>query len=109
MKKKPPRRFNTANEIRAEIDRYRAKARKLLAEADQLEEKAKELLGSEGHNEKWVKEQYGFNLDWAYKKRASASRIEEKTMVRLKNKLSEWMTPQIPGIDNGDRSIPAKG
>lgn len=110
MNKKTARRYYTCNEIRDDIDKYKAKARKLLESADALEIKARQIISSSGHNAQWVKERSGFNLSQADRKRRSARRIEEKTLVFLKNKLSEWMTPVMPGMPNeNDRSIPVKG
>lgn len=108
--KKPPRRYETANQIRDAIDLYKRKAQKLMESAAALDFIAEELVKEEGHSEKWLREQIAFNRSQAEKKRKSASRIEDRTLVRLKNKLSEFMTPLIPGMPNpDDRSIPVKG
>lgn len=98
------KRYNTANDIRAAIDFYRVKAQKLKDSAAAMDIRAEEFQKAGPA--------FKFDIDYcrgqADKKRKSANRIEEKQMVKLKNKLSEWMTPQLPGVDNGDRSIPVQ-
>lgn len=100
MKPKGPQRYRHANDIRDAIDRYRAKAAKLRASAAALDFQAAEFAkaGNPTDSE--------FKREQAEKKRASASRIEERQLTKLKHKLSELMTPQLPAVDNGDPSIP---
>lgn len=96
------KRYKTENEIREAIDRYKAKAQKLKDSAAALDMKADEFKNA-GH-------EYTVDVDFhrkeADRKRKAANRIEDRQLTKLKNKLSEWMTPQLPGVDNGDRSIP---
>jgi hypothetical protein len=46
-------------------------------------------------------------LKEAHKRRRRAMYIVEKKLPKLGEKLSEFLTSQLPAIDNGDQSIPA--
>ena len=105
MKKTQPRRYNTANDIRAAIDRYKVKAQRLRESAAALDVRADEFIRAGPDHAEDVK----WNRSQAQKKRKSADRIEERQLRKLKGKLAEWSTSQLPGIDNGDPSIPVKG
>lgn len=99
--KRPKRRFLTANEIRDEIDRYRAKALKLMQSADALDIAARELMKVDT-----MVEDAKYKASQARKCRTSAARIIEKKLPRLKEKLSEFLTePLKPIIPDGDRSV----
>lgn len=101
--KKPKRRFYTANQIRAEIDRYRVKADKLTGQAVIYDLKAGELVRLGDPNSA---EEIGFNREMAKKRRKSAARILDKKLPYLAQKLAEWQTDIMPGIiTNGDRSV----
>ena len=100
--KKPKRRYETANEIRDEIDRQLAKARKFLETAEAYEQKA-EMLRQDGGP--WV-EDAKFAMVLAGKARRSANRIKEKKLTVLKDKLAEWGTEPMKGVIP-DRSVQA--
>lgn len=102
MKKKTKRRYDTAQQICDEIQRYKDKEHSLLMQAEAYDLSARELIGiSEMVEDAKVKKYH------ANKLRRSASRIADKKLPALKAKLAEFLTPQIPGLDNGDRSIPS--
>lgn len=101
--KKPQKRYETANQIRDAIDKYRAKAQKLRDSAHALDLVAEQFAAVGGQSE-----QVAFNRDQADKKRESASRIERKTLTKLKDKLAEFNTNLMPFMGD-DRSIPVKG
>lgn len=89
----PKRRYNNANEIRADIDKWKAKVQKLMDSASALDLRADQFIkgGPEfAEDVKWHRKE-------AERKRASALRIERRKLVHLKNKLSEWMTDPLPG------------
>jgi hypothetical protein len=101
MKQAKPR-FFTANDIRAEIDRYQQKSNGLLEHAASLDRKADELNKAGPRFD----EDAAFAREEAKKNRRSAARIQEKKLPHLKDKLSEWMTPLLKEIiPDGDRSI----
>lgn len=102
MKKRTQKRYLTANQIRDEIQRWKDKESFLLLRADTLELSARELYGISE-----MVEDAKFKQSEAAKCRRSASRIADKKLPALKAKLAEFLTPQIPGLDNGDRSINA--
>lgn len=92
-------RFTTKDEIVAMIDKYKAEHAEMCPIEHGLELLAIRLIGT--------CEEYRIpNL------RAQAEKIRAKISwreTRLQNlgeKLSEFMTSQLPGIDNGDLSIP---
>lgn len=106
MKDKGPRRYKHANEIRDAIDLYKAKAQKLRDSAAMMDIKADQFAKAGPE----FKEDLSYHREQAKKKRRAAGRIEERQLVKLKNKLSEWMTPVMPGLPgDDDRSIPVKG
>lgn len=100
--KRTKKRFLTANQIRDEIDAYKLKYQKFTDQAAALDMKADEMArqGFDSESINWNREQ-------AKRVRATAARIKEVRLVKLKEKLAEWMTPQLPGLDNGDRSVQA--
>ena len=103
MNKKGPRRYNSCNDIRDAIDLYKAKAQKLRESAAALDMKACEFAKAGPE----FAEDLAYHREQAKKRRKSAQRIEEKTLNKLKNKMSEFQTNPIPGI-LPDRSIPVK-
>ena len=96
-------RYNTANDIRDKIDKYKAKAQKLMDSAAAMDLKATEFFkaGTEfAEDAAWHREQ-------AKKKRKQAARIRDNTLETLKAKMAEFQTMIMPGIiTDGDRSIP---
>ena len=100
--KKPKRRFLTANEIRDEIDKYKAKALKFQQQADALEIASRELAKSG-----LLVEDAKYRNTQALRARRSASRILDKKLPKLKEKLAEFLTPNLPGSGIEDRSVNA--
>jgi len=90
-RKRPKKRFFTASQVREDISRYQAKARKFLESAAALDLKA-DRLSNVG-----LSEDATYDREQAKKARRSAARIEEKKLPYLKQKLSEIMTPELPG------------
>lgn len=101
--KKPKKRFETANQIRDEIDRQLAKRDRLIAEAEKVEDDAR-FFASLGPQH--IEQQKYLEVQ-AKKLRASANRILDTKLVHLKHKLSEWMTDPLPHVGINDRSIQA--
>lgn len=87
------KRYETANQIRDDIDRWKAKAQKLMDSAAALDIVADALFRS---GPKWA-EHAAFKREQAKKKRRSAGRIMDRKLVHLKDKLSEFMTEPLPG------------
>jgi len=102
--KKQRKRFETAQQINDAIDQYKSKARKMIDHAVNLEYLAGQLAMA-GPLEA---ENVLYKRAVARKLRVSAFNIEKNKLPKLKEKLSEFMTPQLPGLDDGDPSIPAK-
>jgi hypothetical protein len=102
--KKPKRRFETANQIRDEIDKYKAKANKLMDSAAAYDLKADELFKT-GNLE--VAPDAEFARETAKKRRRSAARIMERRLPKLKDKLAEFATELLPGKVVEDRSVPS--
>lgn len=99
MAKRPKKRYHTIEQILKEIDRYKTKAVELRLSAAADDRRAVYLLDNK-------MPAYAHTLQLsADRARASAGRIYEKKLPHLKQKLAEMMTPQIPAIDNGDKSI----
>lgn len=99
----PKKRYYTAQQIRADIDKWKAKARGLMDSAAALDLKADQFFkaGEE------YKEDAVWHREQAKKKRASALRIEHRKLVRLKEKLAEFYTKELPGMETEDHSIQA--
>lgn len=92
-------RFTTKDEIIALIDKYKAEHATMCVRVHDLEFLAGRLIGTcEQHRAATVREQ-------AEKIRAQIS-WRETRLQNLGEKLSEFMTMQLPGVDNGDPSIP---
>lgn len=102
MSKKPKKRYETISQINDEIDRYKAKAKKLQERACALDIKADTIARSE--NAELNAELIGFTREQARKLRRTVFNIENKKMAELKEKLAEFQTQIFPGIIE-DRSI----
>jgi hypothetical protein len=89
--------------ITREIDSYKLKLQRLLDRAASFDLQADQLFKS-GLSEDGV-----YHREQAKKLRRSAFRIEKKRLPYLSQKLAEFLTPQLPAIDNGDKSISIKG
>lgn len=101
--KKEKKRYLTANQIREDIDKYKAKALRLVQQAEGLELHAKEL-----DKNPLAKETAAWNRSQALKARKAAHRIHESKLKQLKEKLAEWQTDLLPGVlDKLDRSVQA--
>lgn len=99
------RRYQTANQIRDDIDRFKRKAQKLMDSAAQLDKLADLMI--ENNPLDVNPEDIIYHREQAKKKRQSALRIEQRKLVHLKNKLAEFNTEILPGIGINDRSIQA--
>lgn len=102
MKNKVKKRYQTKEQIFAEIERCQAKAEQLLREADEAESLSKTLMQFPN-----LIEDGKYRRVQAAKLRRSASRITGKKLVHLKEKLAEFLTPKLPALDNGDGSVNA--
>lgn len=100
MKKK--RRYNTANDIRDDIERYKRKAVQCLEQAEELEREVKRLVIRDDPK---LAELIGFKREQAKKLRKKSNRIMDKKMQHLKEKLAEWSTPPLPGTGVEGRDI----
>lgn len=98
--KKPRKRYETANQIRDDIARYKIKAEKLRQTAFDLDVEADRLSRTEyAENNRGL---IGFKRSQADKCRRSADRIETKKMTLLKQKMAEFMTDPLPGLAGRD-------
>ena len=92
-------RFTTKDEIIVLIDKYKAEHAAMCVRVHDLEFLVNRLLGTcEQSRVSGLREQ-------AEKIRAQIS-WRETRLGNLGEKLSEFQTPQLPGVDNGDVSIP---
>lgn len=92
-------RFTNKEEIITMIDKCKAEHAAMCVRVHDLEFLANRLLGTcEQHRMASIRDQ-------AEKIRAQMS-WRETRITNLGDKLSEFMTPQLPGVDNGDLSIP---
>lgn len=103
-KKKPKKRFHSVQQILAEIDRYKAMMQKHNDAANALELKASMMIRDDTST---IGEIHYAQRE-ADRYRRAAARIQEKRLPKLKQKLAEIQTPQIPAIDNGDKNISAQ-
>lgn len=100
---KPKRRFYTANQIRDEIDAYKAKAIRLQQTAEALELASRELMKVPE-----MIEDAKYKLFQSKRARSASARITNDKLVKLKAKLAELTTDLLPEvIKDGDRSIQA--
>lgn len=90
------KRYEHENQIRADIDRFKAKAQKLRDAASALDMRADLLVKNNGAGGFFG--EISFARSQAEKKRKSAGRIETDRLVKLKQKLAEFQTEPIPGI-----------
>lgn len=100
-RKKQQKRFFTKDHIIREIDAQKEKHRVLLERAEGLDLNADELLK---HAD--TAEDGKYKRMEANKTRRSAMRILEKKLPYLRMKLAEFQTMKLPGMDDGDQSIP---
>ena len=98
--KRPKKRFNSREEILAEIDRYKIKFQRHMDRAQAFDVAADEYIIC-GTSDP---EQIGYNREQAKKCRKSAYNIENNKLVKLKQKLAEFDTTTMNGIIN-DPSI----
>lgn len=108
MKTKQPKRYNTANDIRDAVDRFKLKAQKYRDSASAIDKVADEIAKQDGASERWKMETISMKRAQADKLRIQAGRIEQRTLEKLKGKLAEFNTNPMPFLE-GDRSIPVKG
>lgn len=93
------KRFTSAAQIIDLIDKFKAQHDEMCIRVHDLEFLSSRLLGTcEQHRITTIREQ-------AEKIRAQIS-WRETRLKNLGEKLSEFQTPQLPGVDNGDSSIP---
>lgn len=86
------KRYNSEEDILKEMEWYHVKVAELIKQADMLDASSQE----------WDE----FTKDKARMDRRKAYLLETVHLPKLKQKLAEIRTPQIPALDNGDRSIP---
>lgn len=96
------RRYSQPTEILSEIDFERERAKRFIHDADRLDAAADQLFQIPER----VEEAKEMRIQ-AGKKRTRANNIMEIKLGELGEKLSELLTPVLPALDNGDRSIPA--
>lgn len=100
--KKPPKRYETANQIRDEIDACKERVRHKLAAAEAYDIEASNLFKA-GHP---YEEDAAFKREQGKVLRRQAHRIETKRIPKLSEKLAEFNTELLPGvIPDGDRSV----
>lgn len=95
MKKRTRRRYETANQIRDDIDRFKAKQKRHMERAAALDLTADEWIKYGGNQSP---EDISWNREQAKKCRRSAQRIETVKLVKLKQKLAEFQTATMTGI-----------
>jgi len=101
---KTHKRYYTEQDIVKEIDDTKFKAQVHLNEAARLERRMKEIAQRGDPGEHWMIEEAQKN---ATKARESATSLLGTRCSRLAAKLAEFRTMQLPGVDNGDRSVAA--
>lgn len=94
MRTRTKKRFESEEQILQEMEKLKETIKRLSAEADQEDEWSKGREWSDYYMQ-------------AKDKRRKAYLMATNGMEKLKHKLAEFRTPQIPGLDNGDRSIQA--
>lgn len=105
MKKTVKKRYNTANDIRDAIDRYKDKAKKLRDRAASMDFITDQMVKGAAPASNTI----SYRRNISDKLRESAARIEERQLTKLKNKLSEWQTDTMRAIiPDGDKSVPVK-
>ena len=101
--KNKKKRFLTSQQITREMDLYKQRLQRLLDRATSTDIQADGLFQS-GLNEDGV-----YHREQAKKLRRSAFRIEKNRLPYLSQELAEFLTPMLPALDDGDRSISTKG
>lgn len=103
-------RYSTKEQILSRIEAERTKAVDLEKRAWECEREAVHLLEESAKpkckNGAWLVDQAVKERLAAKKHNRRASSIIEKKLPKLKQKLAEFLTSQIPVLDNGDTSIP---
>lgn len=94
MKKRNKKRYYSEEQIHAEIDELKRKARELNAKAEALDLAADELFKVPELAEDAI-----FKREMAKKARRSAQRLEHEKLKHLKYKLSEFRTLPLPGME----------
>jgi len=107
--KQTKKRFQTEQEIIDAIDNCKTQSLHLQHRAEVLEEGIKDMLAeaSETGGIDLNCEQINYDKRDAVRLRKRAASLIDVRLVKLKHKLAEFRTPQIPVLDNGDVSIPA--
>ena len=98
MKTRTRKRYYTANQIRDDIDKWKAKAQKLRDAGAALDRKADMLFAC---GDVLLRADANYARETAEKRRASAGRIETRKLVKLKEKLAEFLTDPLPGTGAG--------
>lgn len=98
---KPKPRYRTETEILERIDRAREMAKNAIADAGLADMVADNLF-----QDVLKIEEAKQKREEAHRLRRRATRITDVLLHQLGQKLSEFRTPQLPVLDNGDRSIP---
>ncbi len=93
------KRFTSAEQIITLIDRYKAEVVKITQKFSDKTHLAKQLSGTcEWQRVQPLRDEADYclkQISW-----------RETRLKNLGDKLSEFQTPQLPGVDNGDTSIP---
>lgn len=98
---KPKPRYRTEEQILERIERSKTLAAESLARADLADMAADNLF-----QDVLKLEEAKQKREEAHRLRRRATRIMDHLLHQLGEKLSEFRTPQLPVLDNGDRSIP---
>lgn len=104
---KPRRRWRSRESILKSIDRYHLKLESTSYEIMHCNQRISEILLTGGcnnmdaHNNDWRVR------TWIDERERLERRIAmmNRKLERLKDRLAIIMTPQLPGLDNGDRSV----
>lgn len=99
--------YTTEQEILDDIESAKLKADKLMIEAETLESRARSLQRQQNISNE-LAEQAAWWIDQAEKMREQAERINSTRLVRLKNTLSAFRTPSLPGVDVRDAVLEPK-
>lgn len=102
MKKRPKKRYYSKEHILRDIDAANARVLKLMKEAEEMDRAADIMFETDV-----LYESAKFRRIKASDLRRSAARIRDKRIKRLKEKLAEIQTLELPGIESPDQSISA--
>lgn len=97
------KRYNSSEQILAEIDKCKEDVKSLLNLADALEIEAKRLMLIPS-----CYEDGRYKMKEVDRYRARAERLSTGGLRHLKEKLSEIMTPVLPGVGIEDESVCAR-